>query len=159
MKHSRQRESLPVMVPWTYDLYHPHVDVADLFQGTSVKTGTCETCGLSQQHCIGHFGFVKLTLPLFHIGYFKNTLTICQCICKVTHFMKQSNLAGMRSNSPDASTTATVPERNSKTKSILRTTRCHHAKSHRTMSQSPKMSLLQPNQRTSKEVCGSPDHS
>ena len=53
------------------------------FQGSSVKTGTCETCGLSQQHCIGHFGYVKLSLPVFHIGYFKNTLTICQCICKV----------------------------------------------------------------------------
>lgn len=51
-----------------------------------MKTGTCETCGLSQQHCIGHFGYVKLSLPVFHIGYFKNTLTICQCICKVISF-------------------------------------------------------------------------
>lgn len=54
-----------------------------IFQGSSVKAGTCETCGLSQQHCIGHFGFIKLALPVFHIGYFKNTLNLCQCICKV----------------------------------------------------------------------------
>ena len=31
MKHSRQNEFLPVMVRWTYDLYHPPVDVADWF--------------------------------------------------------------------------------------------------------------------------------
>ena len=33
----------------------PH-GALDLRLGCSVKTGTCETCGLSQQHCIGHFG-------------------------------------------------------------------------------------------------------
>lgn len=32
--------------------------------------------------CAGHFGFIKLELPCFHIGYFKHTLTILQCICK-----------------------------------------------------------------------------
>ena len=65
-----------------YDWYYPLLFII-YFQGSSVKTGTCETCGLSQQHCIGHFGFIKLALPVFHIGYFKNTLNLCQCICKV----------------------------------------------------------------------------
>lgn len=32
--------------------------------------------------CAGHFGHVQFHLPLFHIGFFKHTLTICQCICK-----------------------------------------------------------------------------
>jgi DNA-directed RNA polymerase III subunit RPC1 len=65
-------------------------------KGSSVKTGTCETCGLSQQHCIGHFGHVKLSLPVFHIGYFKNTLTICQCICKVLSFGRQTDLRNVQ---------------------------------------------------------------
>lgn len=32
--------------------------------------------------CTGHFGYIKLELPVFHIGYFKNTLQILQAICK-----------------------------------------------------------------------------
>ena len=32
--------------------------------------------------CAGHYGHIKLELPVFHIGYFKHVLTILQCICK-----------------------------------------------------------------------------
>jgi DNA-directed RNA polymerase III subunit RPC1 len=34
----------------------------------------CETCNLKLADCAGHFGYIKLELPVFHIGYFKNTL-------------------------------------------------------------------------------------
>ena len=27
-------------------------------------------------------GYVKLELPVFHIGYFRNTIAILNCICK-----------------------------------------------------------------------------
>ncbi|KAI9831688.1 MAG: hypothetical protein M1819_004754 [Sarea resinae] len=50
--------------------------------GTSSKSGTCETCGESLQQCNGHFGYVKLALPAFHIGYFKMIIAILQEICK-----------------------------------------------------------------------------
>lgn len=33
--------------------------------------------------CIGHFGDVKLELPVFHVGYFKAIIFILQMICKV----------------------------------------------------------------------------
>ena len=32
--------------------------------------------------CVGHLGFIKLELPVFHIGYFKATLETLQTICK-----------------------------------------------------------------------------
>ncbi len=39
---------------------------------------------LSQlQSCVGHFGVVRLTLPVFHVGYFKAIITVLQNICKV----------------------------------------------------------------------------
>ncbi|KAI9768796.1 MAG: hypothetical protein M1840_004610 [Geoglossum simile] len=50
--------------------------------GTSSKSGLCETCGESLQQCNGHFGHVRLSLPAFHIGYFKMIITILQEICK-----------------------------------------------------------------------------
>ncbi|KAF9975704.1 DNA-directed RNA polymerase III subunit [Actinomortierella ambigua] len=54
----------------------------DLRLGTSDKQATCETCGLKQQDCIGHFAHIRLCLPVFHIGYFRAAIVILQNICK-----------------------------------------------------------------------------
>ncbi|CAL3967253.1 hypothetical protein PZA11_003612 [Diplocarpon coronariae] len=50
--------------------------------GTSSKTGLCGTCGEGLANCNGHFGHVRLALPVFHIGYLKLTMTFLQNICK-----------------------------------------------------------------------------
>lgn len=51
-------------------------------QGTSSKAGICTTCDLPLQHCSGHFGHVRLPLPVFHIGYLKYIIATLQNICK-----------------------------------------------------------------------------
>jgi len=56
--------------------------VLDPRLGISNKRATCETCGQMLAECTGHFGYIALELPVFHIGYFRNTLQILQCICK-----------------------------------------------------------------------------
>jgi len=43
-------------------------------------TCTCTSKRLSD--CAGHFGYIQLELPVFHVGYFRHTLVILQCICK-----------------------------------------------------------------------------
>ena len=50
--------------------------------GISDKFGHCGTCGESLQTCIGHYGYIKLVLPVLHIGYFKFIIHILQIICK-----------------------------------------------------------------------------
>lgn len=60
----------------------PH-GVLDRRLGTSDKAGKCETCSLALADCVGHYAYIKLVLPVFHIGYFKHVLGILQCICKV----------------------------------------------------------------------------
>jgi len=50
--------------------------------GVCAKTATCATCRKKVLECAGHFGHVEFELPVFHIGYFKHTLTICQIVCK-----------------------------------------------------------------------------
>ncbi|CAN8065151.1 unnamed protein product [Agarophyton chilense] len=50
--------------------------------GAIDKNATCETCNQKQELCIGHFGYIRLVLPVFHAGYFKATLKILQMICK-----------------------------------------------------------------------------
>ncbi|KAM0748584.1 DNA-directed RNA polymerase III subunit C1 [Meredithblackwellia eburnea MCA 4105] len=59
----------------------PH-GVLDARLGTSSKTSKCATCQLSLAECVGHYAYIKLVLPCFHIGYFRHCLGILQCICK-----------------------------------------------------------------------------
>ena len=71
-------------------------DLFDLDNGRSVKEGgaldarmgvsssqaECTTCHGNLASCHGHFGHIKLALPVFHVGYFKATIQILQSICK-----------------------------------------------------------------------------
>ena len=50
--------------------------------GAISKRDTCETCKEELQNCIGHSGYIRLSLPVFHVGYFKATLKTLQMICK-----------------------------------------------------------------------------
>ncbi|CCF58150.1 hypothetical protein KAFR_0D05030 [Kazachstania africana CBS 2517] len=50
--------------------------------GVSSSSLTCETCHGNLASCHGHFGHIKLALPVFHVGYFKATIQILQAICK-----------------------------------------------------------------------------
>ncbi|KAJ7896076.1 hypothetical protein B0H14DRAFT_2680328 [Mycena olivaceomarginata] len=56
--------------------------VLDRRLGTSDKNAYCETCGQSSVNCVGHYAYIKLAMPVFHIGFFKHTIAILQCICK-----------------------------------------------------------------------------
>ncbi|KAI1236429.1 hypothetical protein IHE44_0001722 [Lamprotornis superbus] len=51
-------------------------------EGTSEKDRPCETCGKSLADCLGHYGYIDLELPCFHVGYFKAVIGILQMICK-----------------------------------------------------------------------------
>ncbi|GAV55099.1 hypothetical protein ZYGR_0AS04220 [Zygosaccharomyces rouxii] len=71
-------------------------DLFDLENGRAAKTGgaldpkmgvssssmECQTCHGNLASCHGHFGHIKLALPVFHVGYFKATIQILQGICK-----------------------------------------------------------------------------
>lgn len=48
------------------------------FQGTSEKDRPCLTCGKTLADCLGHYGYLDLELPCFHIGYFKAIIGILQ---------------------------------------------------------------------------------
>ena len=56
--------------------------VLDRRLGVSTKTARCASCGKGLAECIGHFGHIALTLPVFHIGYFKEIVRVLQAVCK-----------------------------------------------------------------------------
>jgi len=50
--------------------------------GTSQKDLNCTTCGKGLSDCVGHFGYVDLELPVYHVGYFRMIIQVLQSICK-----------------------------------------------------------------------------
>ena len=48
--------------------------------------------------CVGHYGYIRLVLPVFHVGFFKHVLGILQCICKVSASRQRAD--GRRSCCP-----------------------------------------------------------
>ncbi|XP_071130930.1 DNA-directed RNA polymerase III subunit RPC1-like [Mytilus edulis] len=69
---------------YNQDGHHKPVQhgVLDHRMGTSEKDNSCETCGKGLADCVGHYGYIDLELPCFHIGYFRATIMALQTICK-----------------------------------------------------------------------------
>uniref|UniRef100_A0A915D843 DNA-directed RNA polymerase subunit n=1 Tax=Ditylenchus dipsaci TaxID=166011 RepID=A0A915D843_9BILA len=63
---------------WSPAIFGP----LDARLGTVQKSLNCETCGLNQTDCVGHFGFIDLEYPVFHVGFFRLVIQLLQCICK-----------------------------------------------------------------------------
>ncbi|KAL0220277.1 hypothetical protein RCL1_000131 [Eukaryota sp. TZLM3-RCL] len=60
----------------------PH-GMLDRRLGVADKSSTCSTCGLGLADCVGHYGFIDLPLPVFHIGHFRSIMNILQSVCKI----------------------------------------------------------------------------
>lgn len=54
-----------------------------IVQGPPNKRSTCATCHGNFQNCPGHYGYLKLDLPVYNVGFLSFILDILKCICKV----------------------------------------------------------------------------
>lgn len=72
---SRELFSMPSRKPAQGGCLDPRLGVSD-------TVSICATCKRKLTDCAGHFGYIKLALPVFHIGFLRHTLHILQCICK-----------------------------------------------------------------------------
>ncbi|ESQ42341.1 hypothetical protein EUTSA_v10012446mg [Eutrema salsugineum] len=50
--------------------------------GPPNKKSICATCHADFQNCPGHFGYLKLDLPVYNVGFLNYILDILKCICK-----------------------------------------------------------------------------
>ncbi|KDR18934.1 DNA-directed RNA polymerase III subunit RPC1 isoform X1 [Zootermopsis nevadensis] len=66
--------------------------VLDRRMGTNQKDADCATCGKGLNDCIGHYGYIDLELPVFHVGYFRSVISVLQTICKTcSHVLLSDN--------------------------------------------------------------------
>lgn len=82
----RQQAHIQVVSKNLYSQDTSHTPLAygvlDHRMGTSEKDRPCDTCGKNLADCLGHYGYLDLELPCFHVGYFKAIIGILQMICK-----------------------------------------------------------------------------
>ncbi|XP_017880116.1 DNA-directed RNA polymerase III subunit RPC1 isoform X1 [Ceratina calcarata] len=86
-RHNMERQAHIHVVAknlYNQDVEHTPVPygVLDRRMGTCNNTTNCVSCGKSLSECIGHFGYIDLELPVFHVGYFRSVIGILQTVCK-----------------------------------------------------------------------------
>ncbi|XP_076289845.1 DNA-directed RNA polymerase III subunit RPC1-like [Lasioglossum baleicum] len=86
-RHNMERQAHMHVVAknlYNQDVEHTPVPygVLDRRMGTCNNTTNCVSCGKTLNECIGHFGYIDLELPVFHVGYFRAIIGILQTICK-----------------------------------------------------------------------------
>jgi DNA-directed RNA polymerase III subunit RPC1 len=56
--------------------------------GKNTKDAECGACNLKAVDCPGHFGFMELNVPIFHLGFFRHVILALNCLCKVIITLK-----------------------------------------------------------------------
>ena len=82
----KQQAHMHVVAKNLYNQDNAHTPLAygllDKRMGTCSNASNCTTCEKSLNECIGHFGYIDLELPVFHVGYFRAIIGILQMVCK-----------------------------------------------------------------------------
>ena len=55
--------------------------INDLRMGTIDKNQNCETCKSNFTDCPGHYGYIELAQPMYHIGFIEECKKILKCVC------------------------------------------------------------------------------
>ena len=78
----RKQSSVEITKHDTYDKDIPVVKgLFDLRMGTTDMGKLCNTCGLKNTDCPGHFGHLELARPVYYYHFIDITIKILKCIC------------------------------------------------------------------------------
>lgn len=85
---SRELFAMPSRKPAPNGCLDPRLGISD-------KTSVCATCKLKLVDCAGHFGYIKLALPVFHIGFLRQyvLLRCYSVLCLFLSLKVHSNVA------------------------------------------------------------------
>ena len=130
-----------------------------LEQGPNDKNTYCDTCGEEATRCVGHYGYIKLLLPVFHVGYFRPTINMLSCICKVCIPYSQSRTVLSTSidlfeDPADSPRTSYVPHSSTPSPNRKSTTTSCVQADPRHLQETSHMPLLRPSQWDRQEVRG-----
>src|SRR3989338_778546 len=76
--------SAKIVTPELYDKDGYPVDggLMDIRLGVIDPGLRCKTCGEKLKKCVGHFGYIELARPVYHINYIKTIYYVLRAVCK-----------------------------------------------------------------------------
>jgi len=78
----RRGSVVHILHPETVDNGVPKENgLVDLRMGTTERSFLCQTCNSTSYECVGHYGHIELTKPMFHIGYLAKIKKTLECVC------------------------------------------------------------------------------
>ena len=78
----RKQSVVEVTKHETYDKDIPVVKgLFDIRMGTTDMGKVCNTCGLDNLKCPGHFGHIELAKPIFNYHFIDITMKVLKCVC------------------------------------------------------------------------------
>lgn len=76
------KDTMGIDIPDLYDNMEPkRGGLIDPRMGTTDSNVDCATCGLNSTDCIGHFGHITFSDPVYHTGYINYIKKILSIIC------------------------------------------------------------------------------
>jgi len=83
-KMIKKMASAKIVTPELYDKEGYPVDggLMDVRLGVIDPGLRCKTCGCKLKECIGHFGYIELARPVFHIKFIPVIHNLLRCICR-----------------------------------------------------------------------------
>ncbi|MBI4918653.1 DNA-directed RNA polymerase subunit A' [archaeon] len=83
-KMIKKMATAKVVTPELYDKEGYPVDggLMDIRLGVIDPGLRCKTCGSKLKECIGHFGYIELARPVFHIKFIKHIYDCLRCTCR-----------------------------------------------------------------------------
>ncbi|PIN81067.1 DNA-directed RNA polymerase subunit A' [Candidatus Woesearchaeota archaeon CG10_big_fil_rev_8_21_14_0_10_30_7] len=83
-KMIKKMATAKVVTPELYDKEGYPVDggLMDIRLGVIDPGLRCKTCGSKLKECIGHFGYIELARPVFHIKFVKQIYDSLRCTCR-----------------------------------------------------------------------------
>lgn len=97
------KNTIGIDIPDLYDNMEPKKGgLIDTRMGTTSNHIDCNTCGLNSTYCVGHFGHIELSEPVYHMGYINYVKKILSCIClkcsKLLVYKNEEELLDMLKN-------------------------------------------------------------
>ncbi len=76
------RDNPGLQKPDLYDNTVPSMGgLIDPHMGVSENKAQCVACGFLANYCVGHFGHMDLSEPVFHMGFYDYVIKILKCVC------------------------------------------------------------------------------
>lgn len=80
-KDQLEKYAIEITQPFTHNSDVRENTPADPRLGTIENAELCSTCNMNTHHCPGHFGYIRLSVPVYNPKYIDIIMCVLKCVC------------------------------------------------------------------------------